>query len=779
LLQRLGASLPDVTAGLTTSEARRRLDRGGPNVVADVAQHPVRRAMNKLWAPVPWMLEAAILLQLVLGDYVQAAVVALLLLFNAALGFFQEGRAQATLDALKSRLALVTSVRRDGKWTTVQAAELVPGDVVKLSLGAVVAADVRLIEGSILIDQSMLTGESLPVEANSGAEAYAGALVRRGEAIAEVTATGARTKFGRTAELVRTAMVESSQQKTVLRVVRNLVLFNGTVTILLAGYAIWLAMPLSEIVPLLLVALLSSIPVALPSMFTLAAAVGARSLSRRGVLPTSLSAVDEAAGIDILCSDKTGTLTRNELAVMSVRPMPGFDESHVLALAALASSDGGQDPVDAAIRGAASRMPVSDKLDLVTFAPFDPAMKRSGATVRQGSGETISVLKGAFAVIAGLSQSSAQATAAVDELQAKGFRVLAVAAGPEGDLKLAGVIALSDPPRRDSAALVAELKDMGVRTVMVTGDARTTAEVVAGLVGISGKVSATTPLPEDLRAEEYSIFAGVLPEDKYRLVKALQKDGHLVGMCGDGANDAPALRQAQMGIAVFTATDVAKSAAGIVLTEPGLVGIVTAVNEGRRTFQRILTYTLRSIVHKVMQLLFLGAGLVVTSHAILTPTLMVLMMVTGDFLAMSSSTDNVRPSSRPDTWRIRNLTFAGIVLGVVDLMFCTACLATGKFVIGLDTETLRAFTVIILVFSGQALFYVARERRHLWSSLPGRWLVASSMVDLTIICVLAINGVLMAPIPVGIIAGVFLAAIAFAFVLDAVKFALFRHLAIA
>jgi H+-transporting ATPase len=772
------SDLTDPTVGLTARDARQRLDTGGPNAVVDVAQHSLRRAVNKLWAPIPWMLEAAILLQFGLGDYVEAAVVLLLLLFNAALGFFQEGRAQATLDALKSRLALIASVRRDGQWTTVPAAELVPGDIVKLSLGAVVAADMRLIEGSILIDQSMLTGESLPIEAPSGTEVYAGALVRRGEATAEVTATGERTKFGRTAELVRTAMVESSQQKTVLHVVRNLVIFNGAVTIVLATYAFWLAMPLSEIAPLVLVAVLSSIPVALPSMFTLAAAVGARALSRRGVLPTSLSAVDEAAGIDILCADKTGTLTRNELAVMSVCPMPTHHEAHVLALAALASSDGGQDPVDVAIRSAASRMPIRDKLELVTFVPFDPAMKRSEATVRQADGATIKVLKGAFAVIADMSKSSTEAAARVDELQAKGFRVLAVAAGLPDSLQLVGLIALSDPPRADSADLVAELKGLGVRTIMVTGDAQATAEVVAGMVGIEGRVWAKTPLPEDLRADEFSIFASVLPEDKYRLVKALQKTGHLVGMCGDGANDAPALRQAQMGIAVFTATDVAKSAAGIVLTEPGLGGIVTSVKEGRRTFQRILTYTLRSIVHKVLQVLFLSAGLVITGHAILTPTLMVLMMVTGDFLAMSSSTDNVRPSPKPNRWRIHNLTIAGVIMGVVDLMFCVTCLATGKFALGLDTETLRTLTVITLVFSGQALFYVAREREHLWSSLPGRWLILSSIVDLALISVLAINGFLMAAIPIGILVGVFVAAIIFAFVLDAMKSVLFRHLAV-
>ena len=769
---------PTSPGGLTSEEARRRLEQDGANSIADVTQHPVRRALLKLWAPVPWMLEAAILLQLGLGDYVEAGVIGFLLLFNAALGFVQEGRAQATLDALKSRLALVASVQRDGKWANVPATTLVAGDLVKLSLGCVVAADVRLTEGSVLLDQSMLTGESLPVEAGAGIEAYAGALVRRGEAVGQVIATGARTKFGRTAELVRSATGESSEQTAILRVVRNLALFNGAVTVLLTSYALWLPLPRADIVPLILVAVLASIPVALPSMFTLAAAVGARALARRGVLPTSLSTVDEAAGIDILCSDKTGTLTRNELAVMSVRSMPGFDEAHVLALAALASSDGGQDPVDAAIRVAAARQPIADAPQLVKFLPFDPTVKRAEATVRQADGAAARVVKGAFTVVQALAQSAPAASTIVDELQAKGYRVLAIASGPPAQLTMAGLVALSDPPRDDAAALVAQLAGLGVRTVMVTGDARMTAEVVAGAIGIKGAVYAATPLPEDLQAEKFSVFAGVLPEDKYRLVKALQKDGHVVGMCGDGANDAPALRQAQMGIAVSTATDVAKSAAGIVLTEPGLSGVVAAVEEGRATFQRILTYTLRTLVHKVVQVLFLAIGLIITGQAILTPMLMVFMMVIGDFLAMSSSTDNVRPSPRPSIWKIGNLTVAAVAMGVVDLLFCIACLATGKFVLGLDTGALRTLTVATLVFSGQAVFYVARERRHLWSSWPGKWLLISSVIDLTIVSLVAVNGVLMTPLPIAILAGLFAVAVLFTFLLDAVKVVLFRRLAI-
>jgi H+-transporting ATPase len=594
----------------------------------------------------------------------------------------------------------------------------VQGDVVKLSLGAVVPADVRLIDGSVLVDQSLLTGESIPIEAGPGFETYAGALIRRGEAVAEITATGARTKFGRSAELIRTAHIESTEQKAIFRVVRNLALFNGCVTILLIAYAVHLAMPLSQIAPLALVAVLASIPVALPSMFTLAATVGARAVAGRGVLPTRLSALDEAAGMDVLCADKTGTLTRNELAVTACRAMPGFDEAQVVTLAALASSDGGADPLDAAIR-AASQSANAARWKLVTFTPFDPARKMSEAAAISPEDKPMRIVKGAFAVVAAIAESSPPAAAMVEELQAQGFRVLVVAVGSTEPLRIAGVIALSDPPREDSAALVAQLHGLGVRTVMITGDAPVTARVVADAVGITGPTCATTPLPRDIRAEEFGVFAGVLPEDKYALVQAFQRGSHVVGMCGDGANDAPALRQAQMGIAVFTATDVAKSAAGIVLTEPGLGGIVAAVQEGRTTFQRILTYTFRSIVHKVVQVLFLLAGLVISGTAVLTPLLMVLMMVAGDFFALSSATDNVRPSSLPNVWRVGNLTIAGIILGFCDLVFCIASLSVGRFALGLDSNTLRTLTVVTLVFSGQAIFYVSRERRHLWSSRPG------------------------------------------------------------
>jgi H+-transporting ATPase len=773
------AANDDLPIGLTSDEARRRLEKFGPNAMPDTALHPLRMAIEKFWAPVPWMLEAAVALELALGKYVEAAIIAALLAFNAILGLFQESRAQVTLAALKSRLALNASVRRDGAWKTILAAELVPGDVVKLSLGGVVAADVRLTGGEVLLDQSMLTGESVPIEAGAGVQTYAGALVRRGEAVAEVTATGARTKFGRTAELVRTAHVVSTQQKAVLRVVRNLAGFNGVAIVLLVAYAWFLKMPLDEIIPLVLTAVLASIPVALPATFTLAAALGARALAKLGVLPTRLSAVDEAASMNVLCADKTGTLTQNALTVTTVRPMPGFDEAHVLALAALASSDGGQDPVDGAIRTAAASKAVSDAPRLIKFAAFDPAKKMSEATATDSTGNPQRIVKGACATIIGLAQPSPTATAVANELEAKGFRVLAVAAGTATAMKLAGLIALSDPPRPDSAALVSELHGLGVRTVMVTGDAPATASIVAKEVGLDGAICPPGPIPDAVHPEQFAVFAGVLPEDKYKLVKAFQNGGHTVGMCGDGANDAPALRQAQMGIAVSTATDVAKSAAGMVLTEPGLAGIVAAVKEGRVTFQRILSYTLNSITKKIVQVLFLAIGLIMTGQAILTPLLMVLIMITGDFLGMSLTTDNVRPSPMPNAWRIGNLTVAGVIMGLGELVFCTSVLAFGAYRMGFDIGALRTLAFILIVFGNQATMYTNRERRHLWSSRPSFWVIVSSIADLLIASTLAIGGIAMTPLPVWIVAGTLAAAAVFAFILDFVKVPAFRHLGIA
>ena len=764
--------------GLSSDAAASLLQKDGPNAMPDTSVNPLRNALAKFWAPVPWLLEAAIVLQLVLHKYAEAIVITVLLVFNAALAYFQEGRAQATLKALQSSLALNASVQRDGAWKTVPATELVCGDLVKLSLGGVVAADVHLIDGSVSLDQSMLTGESLPVEAGAGADSYAGALVRRGEATAQVTATGVHTKFGRTAELVRTAHSVSSQQTAVLRIVRNLAIFNGIVIALMGVFAYSQKMPWSEIVPLLLTSVLAAIPVALPATFTLAAALGASALAKIGVLPTRLSAVDEAATINVLCSDKTGTLTLNALSVTSVRPMQGFDEAHVLGMAALASSDGGDDSVDAAIRAASLSKPASDLPKLAKFVPFDPAKKTSEAEATDSKGGTVRIVKGAFTVVASLAAPTPDASGIADELEKQGFRVLAVAAGPSASMQLIGFIALSDPPRADSAALISELKSLGVRTVMVTGDAPATAAIVAHAVGLDGAVCPPGPIPDSVKPQDFAVFASILPEGKYNLVKAFQKNGHTVGMCGDGANDAPALRQAQIGIAVSTATDVAKSAAGVVLTKAGLGGIVAAVKEGRTTFQRILTYTLNSVIKKIAQVLLLAIGLIITGHAVLTPLLMVLVMITGDFLTMSLTTDRVRPSETPNSWQIGRITGAAAILGACLLTFCVAILVVGKFELHLGIDALRTLSVVTIVYGSQATIYAIRDRRHFWGLRPTLWLFLSSMADVLIISTLALRGIAMTPIPLAVLSYEFGAAIVFGLLLCGVKIPVFHRLGI-
>ena len=672
-------------------------------------------------------------------------------------------------------------VKRDDKWIDVSAADLVPGDVVKLSLGSVVPADARILDGSVLLDQSMLTGESVPAEIGSDKTAYAGALVRRGAATAEITATGPRTYFGKTAELVRIAHAESGEQKAVLGVVRNLAVFNGAIVVLLVAYAHSIAMPLDRVIPLVLTALLASIPVALPATFTLAAALGAQSLTRRGVLLTRLSAIHEAATVDVLCSDKTGTLTGNELQVTAVKPLTeGLGESDVLALAALASSDAGQDPVDAAIRASAGGKPSPNpRRKVLRFTPFDPATKIAEALIDDGSGHEQRVIKGASAAVALLASSGPLAAAELDVLTRQGCRALAVAFGPPTAMTLIGLIGLSDPPRPDSKGLRAELLAMGVHTVMVTGDAAATAAAVATAIGLEGQVCPPETISDSVGPEDFAVYAGVFPEDKYRLVEAFQRKGHTVGMCGDGPNHAPALRQAQMGIAVSTATDVAKSAASLVLTEPGLEGIVTAIKEGRTTFQRILTYTLNALAKKFELVLFLGAGLIMTGHAVLTPMLMALLLITGDFITMSLTTDKATPSPLPDAWRIRSITAAAAILGLFVLIFAVGVLAIGEYVLRFNQRELQTLAFVTLVFAGQATVYAVRDRKHMWHSRPGTWLVLSSVLDLGIAASLALTGTLMAPLPASFVAAVLAGSMMLSLVLDAVRSAAFLLLKLA
>ena len=764
--------------GLSSAEAARRLAEHGRNEVAEEQEHVLLKILRHFWAPVPWMLEATVVLQLVVGESIEAGLIAALLIFNVALGAFQESRANAALALLKKNLSVKAKARRDGHWTELPAALLVPGDVVQLSLAAVVPADMRIVEGSVLLDQSMLTGESVAADAGVGKVAYAGSLVRRGEAVAVVTATGSATYFGRAAELVRIAHVESAEVKAVLGLVRNLSVVNAAIVIALVAYAHAIALPASQTIQLVLTAMLSAVPVALPATFTLAAALGAKHLALKGVLLTRLSALHEAATIDVLCADKTGTLTENKIDVAPVRPLrEGWTADDVLAFAALASSSDGRDPIDVAVRRAAKATSPQRPLPAVrAFTPFDPASKRAQAKTQDAEGHEILIMKGAPAAIAAVAPLDAAAAAELETLSQAGHRTLAVASGPPGEVSMLGLVALYDPPRADFGGFAQRAARPGSATIMVTGDTAATGVTIGRAIGIEGNVCPSGQIPDRVTPEDFAIYAGVFPEEKFRLVKALQRSGYAVGMCGDGANDAPALRQAQMGIAVETATDVAKAAAGLVLTTPGLSGIVTAVKEGRTVFQRVLTYTIGILVNKVVTLVILGAGLVLTGHAVLTPMLQALSMFTNDFVSMARTADRATPSPHPNAWRLRNVTLATIPLAACKFLFCLGVLATGAFYLHLGSDRIQTLIFLMFVFVGQSLVYILRERGHMWNSRPSLLMMTFSLVDIAVVSTLALSGTLMRPLPVGVVGALLGATVLFALLLDQVKVALFRHL---
>lgn len=759
--------------GLSTAEAARRLSTDGANEVVESRDPRITRIAVRFWAPIPWMLEAAIGLQLITGELIEALIIGALLVFNVVLGLIQEERATGVLDALKQKLAPIASVHRDGAWTRIPAADIVTGDLVQLSLGCVVPADLRILTGSVLLDQSMLTGESVPIEAGAGSQAYAGALVRRGSAAGVVTATGSRTYFGRTAELVKIASSESTEQRAVVTVVRNLAVFNAAVVAALLVYVHTAGMPLSQTLPLVLTAVLASIPVALPATFTLAGALGAQQLAREGVLLTRLSALHEAAAVDVLCVDKTGTLTSNTVRVEAVHSAsPQLSESDVLAYAALASADGSLDGVDAAIRHASAERPSPILADarLITFIPFDPGSRTSEARIETGNGRTLRVLKGAPSAIAVMTSGEDAPNPLAQALSREGLRVLAVACGEvQGRPNVIGFIGLGDPPRPDSAPLLARMRALGVRPVMITGDAAPTAAVVAAQVGLGSRVTTPTLLKTHAAREDFDVFAEVFPEDKFHFVKAFQDTGHVVAMCGDGVNDAPALRQAQAGIAVATATDAAKKAAAMVLTQPGLNGIVTAILEGRRAFERLTTYATNALAKKFQLVLFLAAGVLLTGQALLTPILMALLLVAGDFMTMALTTDRVAPSSRPTAWDIARVTRAAAFYGLGQLAFSTGVIAVAYVRYGMPVEPLRSLAFLTLVLGSQSTIYAARERRQSERTRPGRWLIASSVVDIGLAVALTTNGVFMAPLTLSIAGQAMLATVGFFVLLELAK----------
>jgi H+-transporting ATPase len=759
------------SAGLTTQEARDRLARDGPNEVPEEPPHALRELARRFWGPVAWMLEAALAIELVLEKYPEAAIILALLVFNAVLAQVQERRARAALELLRHRLQVAARVLRDGAWTTVAARELVAGDRVHLRMGNIVPSDCRIVEGEIEVDQSTITGESEPVSRSAGSTLYSSTVVRRGEASADVTATGSRTFYGKTAELVRSARTVSHLENLLFSIVRYLVTLDTSLAVLVLVVATLRGVDLAVVVPFVLILLIASVPAAMPATFTIANALESRYLVEQGVLVTGLTAVQEAASMDLLCVDKTGTLTEGRESLSEIAPWGKEDEGEVVSLASTACDASTGDTVDLAILGELTRRGLAAPARR-RFVPFDPATKRSEAVIAAG-GQDRRVVLGSPKVVADLCGGLAPGlAAAVERLSSGGARVLAVASGTHDPLDLVGLIALADPPRADAADLVRTLHGMGVRVVMLTGDTPPTARAVAEKVGIGTHIGERTDLSKD--PSSFDGFAGVYPEDKFQLVHALQGQHHVVGMTGDGVNDAPALKQAEVGIAVLSATDVARASAKLVLTRPGLSDIVHAVQGGRRVYRRMLTWTLNKVSKNFEQVFLLTGGFLAAGIFVVSPFLILLMIFANDFVSMAAGTDNTRISSAPDRWSVREIVVVAAVVGGCWLALSYTLLYWALDIAHLALGPLQTFFFVYLVFGSQATILLVRERDHAWASRPSTPLLVAVAADILVISVIATLGILMSPIPPIYVLGLLLVIGAAALVVDTAKVAFIR-----
>ena len=780
-------SVPDVNTdlsrGLSDAEVRARQAKYGFNEVPERKPNLWLMFAKKFWGLSAWMIELIMVLSFILHKYSDLYIVTALLVVNGVLSFAQEQRASAAVETLRRRLQVGARVLREGKWSVVPARELVPGDVVRVRAGDFVPADMSLVEGHLQVDQSALTGESLEVDKEKADVLYSGSVVRRGEATGVVTLTGAHTYFGRTTELVQLARPKLHMEEVISRVVKWLFVIVGVMLAITMVFVVIRGLPFLDILPLMLVLLLGAVPVALPVMFTVSMALGSLQLAKQGVLVTRLSASDDAASMDVLCVDKTGTITANRLNVVSILPLDGQSEDQVLLWGSLASQEANHDPIDMAFISEARRRELLDE-DWVqrSFSPFDPSTRRTEAIVSRGEGEW-RVAKGAVSVITQACQLDEQACRDLEERSApltkSGARLLAVAVGDAGGpLRLAGLVALSDTPRPDAPKLIRELKELGVSVKMLTGDALPIAREVARAVGLGSNVERLADLEKQAAvdaqaaaqaAEASDGFAEIYPEGKYTVVKELQARGHVVGMTGDGVNDAPALRQAEVGIAMSNATDVAKGAASVVLTEEGLGGIVDLVRNGRMIYQRIATWVINKMSRTIQKSAFVVIAFLITGRFVVSAFAMLLMMFMTDFVKISLSTDNMRGSRTPNNWDVLGLTKIGVLLGLLMTVESLGLLYLGFhwFHLGGDDQALSTFSYITLLYFALFSIFTVRVRRHFWESMPSKTLLIAIGLDLVISTVLALVGIPgLVALPAGVVAFVMVYSFIFSLVVN-------------
>lgn len=762
--------------GLNSAQVAAQRQKYGLNTLPEEKSHPFLLFLQKFWAPVPWMLELIIILQITLSKFTQAGLICILLLFNAALSFFQEDRAKKALSLLKQRLSIQARVLRDGQWKLLPAEELVPEDVICVQMGDILPADVHILSGILLIDQSMLTGESLPVETAEGEKAYAGSSIRSGQAYAKIAATGKNTYYGRTAEIMLSAKTPSHLQQIIFRIIKYLVSFDALLILVVFFFSLHQHFLTTEVLAFCLLLLVASVPVALPATYTLSTALGAQELGKAGVLVTHLSAIEEAAGMTVLCVDKTGTITKNLLEVASTHAYPPYSSDDLITLATFACEEATQDPIDLAIlkyaKDAHSKFTEAQKL---SFTPFDPQRKCTEAIITH-SGNTLYVQMGQPSELLKTISSYPQIAHDIERLGETGARVLAVIVKEENAVQPVGLIACLDRPREDARKAIQELQALGIKIIMLTGDSAPTARAIAAQVGLGPQVIPRESLNEKSPSQiaKTDVVAGVFPEDKFKIIQSLQKQGHICGMTGDGVNDAPALRKAEMGIAMSNATDVAKAAASLVLTNPGLQDVIEAVKTSRRIYQRMLTYTLNKIIKTLQISILLGVGMILMQDFVISTLLLILLLFANDFMTMSISTDNVSYALQPEHWNIRKLMHIGILFSSLILVPSFFILFAGVSYFRLPIAQIQTLIFLTLVFSGQATIYLIRERKHLWHAPPSKWIIGTSIADICIVILLAYCGILMAPLPLTLILGLFVFIGICFFLIDLVKVSLFK-----
>jgi H+-transporting ATPase len=785
--QRLKSS-PD---GLRQTEAKKRLSENGPNEIAEKKTNLLLKFLSYFWGPIPWMIEVAVILSAVVRHWPDFFIILFLLLTNAIVGFWEERQAGNAIEALKAKLATQTQVKRDGQWVTLPARELVMGDVIRLRLGNIVPADARLLDGdSMSIDQSTLTGESLPATCNAGDPVFSGSIIRRGESNALVYATGTHTYFGKTAQLVQEAHTDSHFQKAVLKIGNYLIVFALVLVTLIIVVAIVRHDPLLETFQFALVLTVASIPVAMPTVLSVTMAVGAKKLSQKKAIVSRLVAIEELAGVDVLCADKTGTLTQNKLTLGDPFSVNNIPTDQVIFNGALASSADNDDTIDLAVLDGLNDKDLFKTYKVVHFTPFDPVHKRTEATVKGADGKTFKVTKGAPQVILALSDNADQVKPdvekAVKEFATRGFRSLGVARSEQNDQwQFMGVLPLFDPPWDDAESTIASAGKMGIKIKMVTGDAIAIAQETAKKLGLGTNILDASGLGDSTQQETAAVtqsieqadgFAQVFPEHKFHIVDVLQKHDHIVAMTGDGVNDAPALKKADCGIAVSGATDAARAAASIVLTTPGLSVIITAIEESRRIFQRMNSYAIYRIAETLRVLLFMSLAILVFNFYPVTAVMIVMLALLNDGAILSIAYDNVQYRNQPEVWDMPLVLGIASVLGFIGPVATFGLFYLGDNVFHLDRPHLQTLIYLMLSVAGHLTIFLTRTRGPFWSIRPARILLIAVCGTQAIATVIAVYGVFMTPLGWGLALFVWGYALVWFIVNDCVKLLAYRLL---